>query len=1241
MRWFWLLVLVGVSVGAWLVLRPAEDRPPEVGGLESSEREVDPVQPSLVGQAPTGAPASLTTGRYPFEGRVVDESGAGLADIPLDLTLQQRAGSGASHVGMLARAWILQAQDLERKRVGGLPIEEVVGTLVSESDGHFAGTVDVAGSYRVRARVEPPLVGGAATIYLGQSPSLTRPATVVVSRSSPLHGRVEDHRGQPLQGIVSASTKAWREVVPTTEAGEFVFAGVPAGDLQIGVRVPGRVYRLLTVTAPVEAPVIVVVPSGDGVLEGKITTEDGQAVAGALLSVYWELDGDARLETVAVTANDGTYEISGIPPGRVSTFSAGADGFMPAAGAPGRAKKPTLVVSGDERLRLDIQLGRGATLEGYVTWQESGQPIKGARVEMFGFNSFLEPTFAMTDADGAYRLEMLTVGKGVILASYDGGFDPSLEPALANARVARFDDVSTAHRVQIQAPGEALRRDLVLARGVAVRGRVVDAAEQPVAGAGIEVQRHGTSGSLSALGMAFRPDGTSARSLADGSFEVRGLGPRLDHVLTATVQGGVGVPSALVDTTQGDVEGVILRVVAGARLDVQVLDTAGRPAPSAGITLYGMPSGYRGPLGLRSDAEGRFTLDALPPGSYEIGGSHDGAKGRLVVADLALGEHRTELVLQLAAPRVVAGHVLGADGRAVAGLALRMQSSMRPGVLLRTTTDEEGAFRFEAEHEGVAEILTRDGQVLARVTPPAHDVEIRHEPPRTWHLRGTVQMVDGSVVTRASLRVYYGDDGTSDGFTVRDGVFDLEVRAAGAMRIHVERARKQEGPIGFIPAWIQVEDVDQPLEIRLDVGDSVEGRVIDSAGAAVPDVEISVNGERLTQSGPDGSWRVGGLGADAVLVSWAPPPPFAPPTPRLVRAGDGPLEIVLAAGATLRGRVVVAGGAPPEPTMVSASWGAQGRVAGGKAYIRAEPGGAFAFRALPPGIRVDVRAAVLGSRAAELGYAGAWVRGLPSDATDVEVPLVLQAAIEGTTVDKSGKPLGGVHIFPVELLPGVLPPAPSDDQGHFHIHGLLPGAQSFYIRREGVQHLVTIELQAPAAGVRVVLDDLGTIAGRVTGGDVLEGASIACLDDARDGRARALLMGRCEADGTFKLEGLPVGRSWTLLAMSATEARCARVEGVATGSSGVEIPLLHGHAIEGRVTWEGQPVRHAQVRFTSASWIGTAFTASDGTFRSPGLPAGTYDVTAHERMTYFATHTQEGVSAGTRGLVIELAPGAR
>ena len=327
--------------------------------------------------------------------------------------------------------------------------------------------------------------------------------------------------------------------------------------------------------------------------------------------------------------------------------------------------------------------------------------------------------------------------------------------------------------------------------------------------------------------------------------------------------------------------------------------------------------------------------------------------------------------------------------------------------------------------------------------------------------------------------------------------------------------------------------------------------------------------------------------------------------------------------------------------MVSASWGAQGRVAGGRAYVRAEPGGAFALRALPPGIRVDVRAAVLGSRAAELGYAGAWVRGLPSDATDVEVPLVLQAVIEGTAVDENGKPLAGVRIFPVESLPGVLPPAPSDDQGHFHIHGLLPGTQRFYVRREGMQHLATMELKAPAVGVRVVLDSLGTIAGRVTGTDDPNGILIVCLGDARDGQAQALLAVSCAADGSFRIEGLPRGRAWTLLASSPTGAHWGRIEGVEAGASDVKLALRDGQVIAGRVTWEGRPVRFAAVHITSPTWHGYVATANDGTFRSTGLPPGFYRVHVSERSTYLAEHEVEGVSAGTQGLVIELAPGAR
>lgn len=248
---------------------------------------------------------------------------------------------------------------------------------------------------------------------------------------------------------------------------------------------------------------------------------------------------------------------------------------------------------------------------------------------------------AATDAEGAFAFSV-PPGEYAVGASAAGYVGPQVAydlieaewmngpaegerlPAPKNPLALRPDRVALVE-------GENPPVDLPLGTGVEVRGKVVDAAGRPLAGARVEFSQRGPEGAkvedmswdAGDFGCGVLADGRTTRALvtdADGNFRIPAVfrrgGMTFDAACDGYCKGTAEVAVA------DDAVDVVVVLQAGMVVAGQVLDSRGVPVPGASLHFEdpGRPASEEGTHHLpghdpASDAEGRFRFADVPAGS--------------------------------------------------------------------------------------------------------------------------------------------------------------------------------------------------------------------------------------------------------------------------------------------------------------------------------------------------------------------------------------------------------------------------------------------------------------------------------------------------------------------------------------------------------------------------------------------------------------------------------------------------
>jgi protocatechuate 3,4-dioxygenase beta subunit len=434
----------------------------------------------------------------------------------------------------------------------------------------------------------------------------------------------------------------------TDADGRYHIAGVAAGRYRLAplasayVLAGANEYELTGKAVTVEAGERVenldlkLVPGG--VITGRVTDAEGRPVIEAYLTVE---PADERRGGMAgyrfrpwQTDDRGVYRIFGLPAGtyKVSASLPSRDPLSKRTYHPDAAEaeqaKPVEVTPGGEAKEIDIKIGQpsqGYEIAGRVT-DEGGQPVPRVTLD-YRFTPFDGDRRRWTgssvgaDSRGEFRLSGLKPGVYTLLARDDYSRNSAWygEPL----------------RVELHS-GDATGVEVKVRRGGTVSGVVV-VEGAPDAALAARLSRHRIASFVRPADpqeqmMMSRPSFSAIE--AGGAFRLGGVAPGRVQISLASGERAEGVKLLRVerdgrDVTQGfdvgpgeEVTGVRVVCAYGTGIIKGQVQLQGGALPEGGglfvsCRLLGGAEGR--PLGgTTADARGRFVIDHLPPGEYEV-----------------------------------------------------------------------------------------------------------------------------------------------------------------------------------------------------------------------------------------------------------------------------------------------------------------------------------------------------------------------------------------------------------------------------------------------------------------------------------------------------------------------------------------------------------------------------------------------------------------------------------------------
>lgn len=552
-------------------------------------------------------------------------------------------------------------------------------------------------------------------------------------------------------------------------AGEYQVRAI--GDGVVGL--PQPVLRVAGGPAPVRFDIEV---QRLATVRGQVVDHRGGGVAGATVVLMPASAAQGQLVKMGDVLGSLTTDPGG---GFELEVLAGGDVALEAesAGLRGRAVLDS-VAPGSER-QVVIRLEQGASLAGIVR-APSGAPVAGAQVHV------------SVRANGMEQRHELTCGD-------DGRF--AIDPVLAGAAVleARAEGYAQAAPTGATlAPGKEAKVELRLQEPLAMAGRVVDAAGEPVAGVRVRAGRAGTR--MKALETHTAADGTFAFDAVDrGPYWVSGF---KEGYAVATRE-GVVTP----------IEDLVLRLPGFGGVRGRVVGADARPLGEFTIRVarfrpHGVTAPKPGGGGTRvSPDDGRFELSPLEPGAYDLVVSATGL-APVHLHDVEVpADGWAEVEVTMGAGGRIAGRVTSA--KTARPLAMARVAVAGAGDDTFAFTDRDGRFAIEDVSPGRRSLVVTHPGFLALTlggvevaAGAARTVQVALTPSET-HLGATEVSGVGVVIDRrgsdpAELyvrEVIAGSPAEGAGVKARDVLVAIDGASVAGLRPEAaaDRLRGAEG----------------------------------------------------------------------------------------------------------------------------------------------------------------------------------------------------------------------------------------------------------------------------------------------------------------------------------------------------------------------------------------------------------------------------------------------------------------
>ena len=502
-----------------------------------------------------------------------------------------------------------------------------------------------------------------------------------------LRGRIVDERGAPILGskgtVLIASGAFEIEVAVDTASGSFSAGGLASGAYFLSARVAGhlRSEENVDVGGSASAEIVEIALRSGATLFGRVTdATTGDPLEGAVVT-YQRHPGSP-------TGKSGDYELAGVERGRtlMSSLSISAPGY--------RTLEPSLSVpAGADRIHRDFRLH--PRLPG---WAVDGRVLDAARRAVPGAEILLE---VWTPNRGHRRARSDGNGSFAFTDVDPEQLDAITRVIVRHPRFARHDWSGTK---------EDLRSglELTLIPGRTLRGRVVDQAGDPIAGAQVEVVpvRIIDFDRLVELEQSSLPPSVAgAYTQEDGSF-------RLDHVPDEALW---LVPAGPRHRLLPDPRASIVRVAAGGApndltlglergvdIDGVVFDVNGNPM--SGIFV----KARTGMVATKTDDRGRFDLRGVFGSDIEVHLREPWLEGRVQQAE------RNPKGLRITAQQcgALVGFVVKHEGQPAAGVEVLLKNEAG---IKSARTDEQGRYRFDKIPVGSINVSVGQNTIEAEI----------------------------------------------------------------------------------------------------------------------------------------------------------------------------------------------------------------------------------------------------------------------------------------------------------------------------------------------------------------------------------------------------------------------------------------------------------------------------------------------------------------------------------------------